>query len=164
MKMRGETLSPPRPANAHIFCSSLGALLGISATAYLAHRSNVPLLMAPFGASAVLAFAVPDSPLSQPRNIIGGHVLGAAVGLSFMTFLGTSWWAMALAVATAIALMQVTKTLHAPAGADPLVVMTAHASWSFILTPALGGSMILVLIALIFNNLISTRSYPKYWR
>lgn len=162
-KMRGEMRSPPRPAHGHIFCSWLGALLGIAATAYLAHASNVPLFMAPFGGSAVLAFAVPESPLSQPRNIIGGHVLATTVGLLFVTFLGTSWWAMALAVATTIALMQITKTLHAPAGADPLLVMTAHVSWSFILTPALSGSLILVLIALLFNNLVKNRSYPKYW-
>jgi CBS-domain-containing membrane protein len=163
-KMRGEMLSPPRPANGHIFWSWLGSLFGIAATAYLAHVSKVPLFMAPFGGSAVLAFAVPESPLSQPRNIIGGHVLATSVGLVFVTFLGTSWWWMALAVATTIALMQITKTLHAPAGADPLVVMTAHASWDFVLTPALSGSIILVFIALVFNNLVSNRSYPKYWR
>ena len=162
-KMRGEMRSPPRPATAHIFWSWLGALLGIAAIAYLSRASNVSLLMAPFGASAVLAFAVHESPLSQPRNIIGGHVLATTVGLVFATVAGTSWWAMALAVATAIALMQITKTLHAPAGGDPLLVMMAHVSWSFILTPALTGSVILVLVALVFNNLVKHRSYPKYW-
>ncbi len=119
--------------------------------------------MASFGATCVLAFGVPDSPLAQPRNIIGGHFLSTLLGLIFLHLFGSTWWGMALAVATAIGCMQFTKTVHPPAGADPLIVMTTGASWKFLVTPALAGAIILVICAIVFNNLAEDRSYPKYW-
>ena len=124
---------------------------------------KVPLLMAPFGATCVLAFGVSESPLAQPRNIIGGHLLSTFIGLVCLQLFGQHWWVMAIAVATSIAGMQFTRTVHPPAGADPLVVILSSSSWNFLLTPVLLGSIALVLCAVLFNNLISDRSYPKYW-
>jgi CBS-domain-containing membrane protein len=69
-----------------------------------------------FGASCVLLFGYPDNPFSQPRNVIGGHFLTSLTGLCFLSVLGASWWSMALALATAVALMQLTRTVHPPAG------------------------------------------------
>lgn len=163
VKMRGGAASPSRPHYRHVAWSWVGGLLGIAITGYIAQVSQSPLLMPPFGATCVLAFGVPDSPFAQPRNIIGGHVLSALVGLLFLYFCGPVWWAMALAVATAIAVMQLTRTVHPPAGADPLVIMIGLASWKFLITPVLLGSIILVCCGLIFNNLGVGRSYPKYW-
>lgn len=119
--------------------------------------------MAPFGASCVLAFGVPDSPLSQPRNIIGGHLISTTIGVLVLMLFGNEWYSMTLGVGLAIAVMQLTKTTHPPAGADPLVVIASGVSWNFILNPVLSGSLILVAIALIFNNLSKTRRYPKFW-
>lgn len=103
--------------------------------------------MASFGASCVLAFGVPDSPLAQPRSIIGGHVVSTLVGLLVLGTLGNSWWAGALAVGLALAVMQQTRTLHAPAGANPLVVLAASAPVSFLVTPVLTGAVVIVLVA-----------------
>jgi CBS-domain-containing membrane protein len=162
-KMKGDINCPPRPPLRHIIWSWLGGCLGIGAVAYLSLSVNTPLLMAPFGATCVLAFGVSDSPLAQPRNIVGGHLLSTLIGLICLQIFGQSWWAMAIAVASAIAGMQLTRTVHPPAGADPLVVILIGASWNFLLTPVLLGSIILVICALIFNNLIKERTYPKYW-
>ena len=163
LKMRATSACPPRPHHRHILWSWLGGFLGIAMTGYLSHITYSPLLMAPFGATCVLAFGVPDSPLAQPRNIIGGHFLSTSLGLIFLHLLGSTWWCMALAVATAIGVMQFTRTVHPPAGADTLVVIMTGASWKFLITPALAGAIILVICAVVFNNLAEDRSYPKYW-
>lgn len=162
-KMRGDMKCPPSPPFRNIVWSWMGGFLGIASTAYLSLITDSPLLMAPFGATCVLTFGVSDSPLAQPRNVIGGHILSTFIGLVCLQVFGDEWWAKALAVATAIAGMLLTRTVHPPAGADPLVVMLTGASWHFLLTPVLLGSLILVVCAVFFNNLVAERRYPKYW-
>ena len=152
-----------RPHHKHIFWSWFGSFLAIAITAYLSARTNSPLLMAPFGATSVLIFGVPESPLAQPRNVIGGNIVAALVSLTILHLFGSSPWAMGLAVATAIAMMQFTRTVHPPSGAVALVVMMTNAHWQFLLTPTLEGSIILVLCAVVFNNLAEERTYPKHW-
>jgi CBS-domain-containing membrane protein len=145
-----------------LFCW-LGSFLGIVTLAYLSVHTSYPFIAAPFGATAVLVFAVPDSPLAQPRNLIGGNCIGAIVCITLVYLFGTSPWVMALAVATAIKLMQLTKTLHPPGGAVALVGVMSGASWDFLLAPVLAGSIIIVLCTIAFNNLIVRNPYPKYW-
>jgi CBS-domain-containing membrane protein len=141
----------------------LGSLFAIGATGWLSHASGAPWLMAPFGASCVLAFGLPDSPLAQPRSIIGGHLLSTLVGFLVLYAMGNSWPAAALAVSLALGVMQITRTVHAPAGANPLIVLSAHPSLQFLITPVLLGSVVIVLVALAVNNLRQRASYPKYW-
>lgn len=164
-KLRGSKRSIPldKPHYRHILWSWLGSFIGIAATAYLSVKTGTPLLMAPFGASSVLIFGVPDSPLAQPRNLIGGNFIAAVVSLTILHLFGSEPWTMGMAVATAIGLMQLTGTVHPPSGAVALVVMMTKPSWEFLLTPALEGSMILLLCAVVFNNLAQDRSYPKHW-
>ncbi|WP_262410314.1 HPP family protein [Pseudomonas sp. N40(2020)] len=119
--------------------------------------------MASFGASCVLAFGMPESPLAQPRSIIGGHLVSTLIGLLILSTLGSSWWAGALAVGLALVAMQQTRTLHAPAGANPLIVLAAGAPFSFLVTPVLTGSIVIVVVASCLNNIRSRGSYPKYW-
>ncbi|MEG5000329.1 HPP family protein [Microcoleus sp. B4-D4] len=152
-----------RPHHRHIVWSWIGSFLAITATSYLAVKTNSPLLMAPFGATSVLIFGVPDSPLAQPRNVIGGNFLAALISLIILHFLGSSPFAMGIAVSSAIGIMQMTCTLHPPSGAVALVVMMTKPDWQFLLTPAFEGSMILVLCAVIFNNLAEERTYPNHW-
>lgn len=164
-KIRGSKRSSPleRPHHRYIFWSWLGSFIAIAATAYLSVKTNSPLLMAPFGATSVLIFGLPDSPLAQPRNVIGGNCVAALVSLIILHLFGTEPWVMGMAVATAIGMMQLTGTLHPPSGAVALVVMMTKANWQFLLTPALEGSIILVLCAVVFNNIDRERAYPKHW-
>jgi CBS-domain-containing membrane protein len=152
-----------RPHHRHVFWSWFGSFLAIAITAYLTVKMNAPLLMAPFGATSVLIFGVPDSPLAQPRNVIGGNILAALVSLTILHCLGSSPIAMGMAVSIAIGIMQLTGTVHPPSGAVALVVMMTKPNWQFLLTPTFEGSMILVLCAVIFNNLAEERTYPKHW-
>jgi CBS-domain-containing membrane protein len=151
----------PRFSLNQILFSYLGSFLGIATLAYLSLGSGYPLIAAPFGAAAVLVFAVPDSPLAQPRNLIFGNFLGAVVSVVMVFLFGSEPWVMALAVATAIKLMQLTKTLHPPGGAVALVGVMSKAEVSFIFTPVLLGSIILLFCTIGFNNLMPGRSYPK---
>lgn len=155
--------APPAPTLGFTLVSLIGAVIAIGTTGWLSHRYGAPWLMASFGASCVLAFGMPDSPLAQPRSVIGGHLVATLVALLVLYTLGNSWWAGALAVGLALAAMQQTRTLHAPAGANPLVVLTTGASIDFLVTPVLAGSIVIVAVAWCVNNARSRGSYPKYW-
>ena len=130
---------------------------------YLTSITSTELLMAPFGASCVLAFGVWNAPLSQPRNIIGGHLISTFIGLSIYHLFGNEYWTIALAVGMSIAIMMLTRTTHPPAGADPIVVILGAYSWSYLVTPVLVGSLVIVAFALFINNMSSKRSYPTFW-
>jgi CBS-domain-containing membrane protein len=153
----------PRFSVTQILVSYLGSFIGIGALAYLSIASGYPVIAAPFGAAAVLVFAVPNSPLAQPRNLILGNLIGAIVSVLMVFLFGSESWVMALSVATAIKMMQLTKTLHPPGGAVALVGVLSNATWSFILTPVLLGSIILLFCTFAFNNVMPDRSYPRYW-
>lgn len=164
MKARGGAVRPARPTPRQLLTGFIGGFLAIGSIAILASFTQQLLLMAPFGATCVLLFAAPDSPLAQPRNVIGGHFISSLIGLLILNFVGNGPLEMALAVGLAIAFMQASGTLHAPAGADPLVVILGGTtSWSFLLFPVLLSSILLVLIALIINNVGRARAWPKYW-
>lgn len=141
----------------------LGAVLTIGITAWLSKNSGFPWLIAPFGASCVLVFGLPDSPLAQPRSVIGGHLVTSLVGLLVLYFLGVTWWSEALAVGLALVAMQLTRTVHAPAGANPLLVMAAQPGFSFLLAPVLSGGLVIVAVGCLINNARARRSYPRYW-
>lgn len=155
--------APPSPSMGFTLLSLMGAVVAIGATGWLSQVSGALWLMAPFGASCVLAFGVPDSSLAQPRNIVGGHFFATLVGLVVLYTLGNSWWAAALAVGLALAVMQQTRTVHPPAGASPLVILAANPPFSFLVTPVLAGSLVIVAVAWCLNNARSRNSYPKYW-
>jgi len=162
-KMRGGAVCPPRVSLKLVLLSGLGGLLAIAAVAYLADITHTPLVLGSFGATCVLVFGFPESPFSQPRNVIAGHFLASLVGLACLTVFGAHWWSMALATGAAIALMQLTRTVHPPAGSNPVIVMLTAPAWGFLFTPTLLGAIILVIVAVIFNNVPKERSYPKYW-
>lgn len=173
-KMRGGAHgSPPRVSLQEVLWSWAGGFLGIAAVAWLNQKffanTDLTLTIGSLGASAVLVFGAVRSPLAQPRNLIGGHVISALVGVTSWQWLGGyPWLAQAVAVATAIALMHLTRTLHPPGGATALIAVIGtdevHAmEYLFVLIPATLGPLILLLVALVFNNLPAARRYPELW-
>ena len=144
----------------------LGGTLGILILSLLSQYSDIPWLMAPFGATCVLLFAVPASPLAQPRNVIGGHLIAATVGLIMLYALGDSFTVMSFAVGIAIMTMQYFRAVHPPAGANPIVIILAGTSavdFSFLITPVLVGSVALVALASLLNNIGTATAWPSYW-
>jgi CBS-domain-containing membrane protein len=137
-----------------------GGFIVIYLLARLTASLHTILLIAPFGASCVLVFALPQSPLAQPRNVIGGHLISTTVGLCVFALLGAAPLSYGLAVGLAIAAMELTGTLHPPAGADPIVVILATASWPFLFMPVLVGALAIVIIGYLYHHAISRRNYP----
>jgi CBS-domain-containing membrane protein len=173
LKMRGVTVSPPRVGVYEILWSWLGAFVGIGAVAFIHERwfagTDLLLIIGSFGASAVLIYGAIRSPLAQPRNLVGGHVLSALVGVaSYQLLHHWMWIASAVAVATAIALMHATKTLHPPGGATALIAVIGgdkihDLGYLYAVVPAGIGSLILLAVALAVNNLAQSRKYPEFW-
>lgn len=163
-KLSGDhTPLPPTPAFKYIALAGLGGFLAIGTIALLAQSLETVLILGSFGASCVLVFGFPDSPFSQPRNVIAGHFLSSLIGLACLTILGPHWWSVAIAAGLAIAAMMWTRTVHPPAGSNPVIVFLTQPSWSFLLFPTLAGSLLLILVALLYLNLTRSARYPKYW-
>jgi CBS-domain-containing membrane protein len=163
-KFRGDSAAlPPRAPGKAVSLAFLGGFLAIAIIALLAQSLHVALVLGSFGASCVLVFGYPDVPFSQPRNVIAGHVLSTLIGLAFVYFCGPQWWSVALAVGTAIAGMMLTRTVHPPAGSNPVIVFLMQPGWEFALFPTLTGAVILVLVALFYHNLTRESRWPKYW-
>jgi len=172
-KMRGAGKSPPRVGWREIGMSWLGALLGMGAVGalheYLADPADSVLLIGSFGASAVLLYGAPKSPLAQPRNLMAGHVISALVGVSVRLMLPAPMWlCAALAVATAIAVMHLTCSLHPPGGATALIAVIggpkiAGLGYAYSVAPVGIGALVLLVVALLVNNASQGRRYPEYW-
>lgn len=132
--------------------AGFGGFLTIGVLAMARDVSALPLLIPPFGASCVLAFGYPASPFAQPKNIIGGHLVAAAMGLLACAIFGHGVTGIAAGVGLAITAMMLTDTTHPPAGANPVVVAVLHADLSFLLTPVLVGATTIVLLSLTYNR------------
>lgn len=161
-KGQNEVLPPKVNINDIVF-AWFGGFIAIAIIGYLTQSYDSLLVMGSFGASCVLLFAFPKSPFSQPRNVILGHFLSTFIGLFFLHFIGSEWWSMSLALASAIAVMVATRTVHPPAGSNPLIVFLLGSTWEYLIFPSLIGSIILVVVALLYNNLHPKRNYPSYW-
>lgn len=142
-------------------------LIGLLQSNFLSPTDNL-FLIGSFGASSVLIYGIINSPLAQPRNLVGGHLICALVGVTVHKLIPDELWlAAALSVALCIVLMQITKTLHPPGGATALIANIGSEKikamgYLYVLSPVLSGVLILLLVALIFNNLTSHRKYPHH--
>ena len=153
--------------------AGIGACLGIAVTGavstlWLGSPDGAPLLIAPMGASAVLLFAVPASPLAQPYAILGGNILAALVGVTMAQLCPWPMAAAALAVSLALMAMGVCRCVHPPSGAVALTAVLGSpkiiaAGYDFVAVPVLLNSLLLVLVALVWSNLTG-RSYPHQAR
>ncbi len=172
-KMKGGHKSPPKVNLLEIFLSWVGSFVGIAIVAYInqmvVETTDQIMIIGSFGASAVLIYGAIKSPLAQPRNFIGGHVISAVIGVAtYQLFPETSWLAGSIAVATAIAAMHATKTLHPPGGATALIAVIGGAKihalgYLYAIIPVGIGAMIMLILALLINNIPRSRKYPVFW-
>jgi CBS-domain-containing membrane protein len=172
-KMAGTTQSPPRAGLNEILWSWLGAFLGIGLVAlindHFVEKTDLVLLIGSLGASAVLIYGAIKSPLAQPRNLVGGHLISALIGVTAYKLLTPyPWLAAAVAVATSIAVMHATRTLHPPGGATALIFVMGspkihHLGYLYVLMPVGAGVAVMLLVALLVNNLSPRRRYPEFW-
>jgi len=157
------------------FWTFIGAFMGVGIigllnSKYFTANDNL-FLIGSFGASSVLIYGIINSPLAQPRNLVGGHLVCAIVGVTVHKLIpGEVWLAASLSVSLSIVSMQITKTLHPPGGATALIANIGSAKiqslgYLYVLSPVLSGVCILLIVAIIVNNSTSHRSYPnnKKW-
>lgn len=150
--------------------SALGAFLGILGLLVISHSvldiQGTALVVTSMGASAVLVFAAPHSPLSQPWPVLGGHLLSSAVGIVCAMLIDDMLTAAAVAVALSIAVMFYARCLHPPGGAAALATVVGGESvrtlgFAYLLTPVLLNVMVLLAVAVIFNAPFRHRRYPR---
>lgn len=149
--------------------SSLGGLVSIFSilwlTSLIVSPASAGLIVASMGASAVLLFAVPHGPLSQPWPLIGGHFLSAFIGVSCFLFIPNLLLAAAVAVGLSIAVMYYARCIHPPGGATALTAVVGgmdihQLGYNFLLTPVLINVGIILFIAIVFNLPFKWRRYP----
>jgi CBS domain-containing membrane protein len=153
-----------------IFWTFLGGFFGIGIIGFVSSRyfnlNDNLFLIGSFGASAVLVYGATNSPLAQPRNLVGGHLISAFVGVTMHKLIpGEIWLSSALAVSSAIVMMQITKTVHPPGGATALIANIGSEKikalgFLYVISPVFTGVMVLLIVALIFNNIPANRYYP----
>ncbi len=140
--------------------SGFGAFLCISALAYLnSHDESNLWLIPPFGASMVLVMAAHESPLAHPKNVFFGHIISAFSGVFIFAIFGFSYLSVGLGVGLAIFLMMLTKTVHPPAGANPIIAILGAKGAAFILIPVAAGAAFIVLFAIIYNQLMKRKYF-----
>ncbi len=176
-RLKGQGIkSPPIHPLSWMLWSWLGAFAGILGAALINRFLPLTpydqvLLIGSFGASAVLIYGTPHAFYAQPRNLIGGHLIAAVVGVWVTQTLDFSIEVQgAISVATAIFFMHLTKTLHPPGGATALIAVVGSDSiqqlgYWYVLQPVMSGVFMMLLVALLINNLSSNpeRHYPRYW-
>lgn len=173
-KFRGGKRVPPKAPFYEVAWSFIGAFLGIFAVYEVGHFDHFQLqdslfLVGSFGASAILIYGVPKSPYAQPRNLVFGHVFSAAVGVTCALLLHQfPAIAAALAVSLAVAVMHLTNTIHPPGGATALIAVIGsdqlhQMHYWYVLSPVFSGAVIMLVVALLVNNLSPYRRYPEYW-
>ena len=154
------------------FWAFLGSFIAIGILAYIQSihftGNDAVYLIGSFGASSVLVYGIIQSPFSQPRNLVGGHLISAFIGVTVNKLVpDIIWIAAPLAVSLSIVLMQITKTLHPPGGATALIAIIGSdkikvLGYMYLFSPVFLGVLILLFTALIFNNMTSNRSYPSH--
>jgi CBS-domain-containing membrane protein len=172
-KMKGGGQSPPKVSLSEIVWSWVGSFLGIASVSLihfkLLDQISLMMIIGSFGASAVLIYGAIRSPLAQPRNLLGGHILSAFIGVTtYQWFGGEPWLAASVAVSTSIALMHLTRTLHPPGGATALIAVIGGESvlnlgYLYVVMPAALGAGVMLIVALIVNNIPKSRKYPEFW-
>ena len=150
----------PPAASARWLKAGFGATIAFALIWFLGDAAGVPFVVAPLGASAVLVFGLPESPLSQPANVLGGHAVAAFLSLAVDHLAPRGPLVLAVTVGAIIALLGLIRLTHPPAGATALVVMLTHPDWSFLFTPVIAGSLVLVLVAVVVHRLPPRSVYP----
>jgi CBS domain-containing membrane protein len=139
-----------------------GIFLVLYVTSHFVEMNSAGLIIASMGASAVLLFAVPHGPLSQPWPVVGGHLLSAAIGVTCYLFISSQLFAASIAVGLSIGVMYYCRCIHPPGGATALAAVVGgpevhQLGYEFLLTPVLYNIITILMVAFVVN-------YPFIWR
>jgi CBS-domain-containing membrane protein len=154
--------------NRTIIAGAAGGAVAIAVMELLSARTMTPLMTIPFATSIVLVMGSPAAEPAQPRELVGGHLVSAFVGLLMVKLAGPGPWIAALAVGLAMVAMHLTGTFHPPAGINPLLVVVNDMSWGYIVVPVACGALLLLGFAFVWHNAIRrglgcAESWPRRW-
>jgi CBS-domain-containing membrane protein len=146
-----------------LWCAA-GAAVGIGITLALAGPSASPFLLASLGGSCVFLFGLTRAPAAQPRALFGGHLGGAFIGICCYQFLGDALWVYVVAQVVTLVFMLAARSVHPPAGANPLIMIYSHAGFAALWQPVLLGVISLTAIAFFWSRLVpGLARYPLEW-
>ena len=141
-----------------------GAAAGISFVLWLVAPPVSPFLLASLGGSAVFLFGLTRAPAAQPRALFGGHLGGAFIGIACYQCFGEALWVYALAQALTLGYMLLTRTVHPPAGANPLIMVASHAGFAALWQPVFVGVLGLAVVAFAWSRMLpGLVHYPAAW-
>ncbi len=130
-----------------------GATIGLGISLSVAGPTVSPFLLTSLGGTTIFLFGLTRAPAAQPRALFGGHTAGAAIGIACYQSFGDGLWVYVLSVMLSMAFMLSTRTVHPPAGANPILMVYVHASWTALWQPVLLGVLVLVLVAMVWSRL-----------
>ncbi len=138
--------------------------MGIGVTLVIVGPPQTPFLLASLGGSTVFLFGLTRAPAAQPRALFGGHIIGAIAGIACYQAFGDAVWVYALAQVLALSVMLISKTVHPPAGANPILMVYVHAGWPVLWQPVFLGVAILAGVAVVWSRLYpGLAHYPVAW-
>ena len=140
-----------------------GSTVAISLALYFTQASS-PLILASLGGTTLFLFVLSTLPAAQPRAVFGGHLISSLIGVLAFQFFGDSLWVMVMAVVLTIGILLLTRTVHPPAGANPLIMIQAQANFSHIGLSVLLGVVIISAVAFVWSRLgVGKKKYPASW-
>tara|TARA_B100001057_G_scaffold479848_1_gene551994 strand:- start:5646 stop:6113 length:468 start_codon:yes stop_codon:yes gene_type:complete len=144
--------------------SFIFSALTIGLLSFLTYDINLGVfLLASFGSTMVLLYGYPESPFAKPKNIFFGHFLTSLIGILFFNFVPLPIsLTIPLSVGLGVALMILFNITHPPAGGNPIIMISSSASFEFLISPVISGSIILIFFGIIFNRFIAKNNYPYY--
>ncbi|MBX3553606.1 MAG: HPP family protein [Pseudolabrys sp.] len=146
-----------------IALAAVGGALAVGGMLAASETTHFPLLLIPFGTSILVVFGSPEATPAQPRSLIGGHLVSAAVGLLVLKIAGPHAWAAATAVGLSMVAMHLTRTFHPPAGIDPLIIVVNNMPLTYFLLPVAVGALTLALFAGLWHRLVTRVPWPERW-
>ena len=143
--------------------SVVGASIAIATALWFVADGHSPFLLASLGGSMLFLFALTESEAAQPRALFGGHLGGALIGILAFRFFGDALWVSVLAVVLTMVFMVLTRTIHPPAGANPLLMVHNHAGMGILIKPVLLGVGLIFITAMVWSRIRPGKSYPVNW-
>ncbi|MFI6522243.1 HPP family protein [Spirillospora sp. NPDC050679] len=156
--------APARPPVTAALLTTLAATAGLFLLAAVTSATHLPLFALPFAASAAIVAVAPTAPFAQPRSIVLGHLVAAALALALTALLGPSLWTAALAAGLATAPMLLLRAPHPPATATAALIGVTAPDPLFLLNPVLAASLVVVLGGVLLSRVLPGGRYPAYWR
>ena len=156
-------LSDNRVKLLEIIWSAIGATIAIALALWVVGNRTSPFLLFSLGGSTVFLFALTDTESAQPRALFGGHLGGAVIGIVCYQILGDGLWVSVAAVVLSMVFMIVTRTIHPPAGANPLIMVHHHAGIFSLVNPVGVGVSTLFLVAVLWSRIRQGKPYPNKW-